>query len=63
MGNIIIQKGRYRVVPLPSTRPNGEPRGFYLEVKRKGQWKQDTFKSQRADALKLFGERAKVAIR
>lgn len=58
----IIQRGRYRVVPLDIFRATGEPRGYYLEVKRNGAWKQHTFKSQRADALKLFGEKAKVRI-
>lgn len=63
MTNIVIQKGRYRVTALPGMAArNGEPRGYYLEVKRGGGWKQHTFKSQRADALKLFEEKAKVRI-
>lgn len=63
MSNVVIEKGRYRVTALPGMAArNGEPRGYYVEVKRGRDWKQLTFKSQRADALKLFGEKAKVRI-
>lgn len=58
----VIEKGRYRVVPLETTRADGQPRGYYLEVKRGGKWQQHTFKSQRYDALTLFEQKAKVRI-
>lgn len=63
MTKVVIEKGRYRVTALPGmAAKNGEPRGFYLEVKRGKEWKQHTFRSQRADAMKLFQEKAKVRI-
>lgn len=63
MSNIIAQHGRYRVRTLPGMAArNGEPRGYYVDVKRKGDWKELQFKVQRADAIRLFEEKAKVRI-